>query len=98
MIEFRNIHIKSFNYSTRQAKRTGQNTSFPRFQPLILTQGYFCAISNKTDADEEKCLLALHSGAQLTQIYYHFRSEELYREKAGYGPHKNALTYGEMNQ
>lgn len=39
-------NIKSFNYSTRQAKRTGQNTSFPRFQPLILTQGYFCAISN----------------------------------------------------
>lgn len=31
------VDIKSFNYSTRQAKRRSQNVSFPRFQPLILT-------------------------------------------------------------
>ena len=53
MIEFRNIHIKSFNYSTRQAKRTGQNTSFPRFHCS-------CAIyRNRTPSDQGKAKVDL---------------------------------------
>ena len=37
MLGLLSLYIKSFNYSTCQAKRRSQNVSFPRFQPLILT-------------------------------------------------------------